>query len=71
MNTEKFKTKQQLADELGMSRSTFWRRLQNTPFTCIKGLISPAQQTEIVKTLEQKDSEIIKNFKNYIKNKYS
>jgi predicted DNA-binding protein (UPF0251 family) len=70
MNTEKFKTKQQLAEELGMSRSTFWRKLQDTPFTCIKGLISPAQQTEIVRVIEQKMNSEIKNFENYMRNKY-
>jgi hypothetical protein len=60
MNFGKYKTRQQMADELGMSRITFWRRLKDVGLGYFKGLLSPKQQIEIVKALTNKDDKLIK-----------
>lgn len=46
-----FKTKSQLADEFGMSLSTFQRRLKAVNLNVPRGLISPDAQKEIFKRL--------------------
>ena len=48
-----FKTKSQLANDFGMSLSTFQRRLKAVNLDIPRGLISPDVQKEIVKRLNQ------------------
>lgn len=48
-----FKTKSQLANEFGMSLSTFQRRLKVVNLNVPRGLISPDVQKEIFKRLNQ------------------
>ena len=42
-----FKSHQEMAAELGISRTTLWRRLAEHKIHVPKGLISPAKQHEI------------------------
>ena len=42
-----FKSHQEMAVELGISRTTLWRRLTDYQIEIAKGLISPKKQHEI------------------------
>jgi hypothetical protein len=42
-----FKTRQQLAIELGISYATFWRKIKSAKIDLPKGLICPQKQWEI------------------------
>ncbi len=70
MNTEKYKSRQELADELGISRVTLYRLLKEFGIV-VKGLLCPAKQTFIKEEIAKKEAQEIKNFKKYIENKYS
>lgn len=45
------KTRQQIADELGVSVTTLWRRLKKADFNIRPGLIYPADELEILRFL--------------------
>lgn len=45
----KVKTKSEMASLLGMSRSTFYRRLKNKGLKLSTGLLSPMEQNKILK----------------------
>lgn len=51
MKNLKAKTKSEMANELGMSRATFYRRIKEKKLELPKGLLSPKIQKEILKTL--------------------
>jgi hypothetical protein len=42
-----FKTREQLASDLGLSRTTFWRKLKKQKIKLPHGLISPSKEQEI------------------------
>ena len=52
MISQKFKTKKQLAHELGMSLRTLQRRLSKNELHVPRGLISPQMQIKILNILE-------------------
>ena len=43
----KYRTRQELAHELGMNRQTFWRVLKNCSIVLPSGLLSPEVQEEV------------------------
>lgn len=47
----KYRTRQELAQELGMNRQTFWRILKNCGIALPSGLLSPEVQEEIKQTI--------------------
>ncbi len=51
MISNNFKTKKELAQDLGVSMRTFQRHLSNTNLNIPRGLISPKQQVEIYQAL--------------------
>ena len=48
----KAKTKEQIAEEMGMNLKTLQRRLKKANLKIPRGLISPQKQTEIFERLE-------------------
>ena len=48
----KAKTKEQIAEEMGMSLKTLQRRLKKVNLKIPRGLISPQKQTQIFERLE-------------------
>ena len=41
------KTRTQIAQDLGISKTTLWRMLKTAPFTVKRGLIFPGQEEKI------------------------
>lgn len=58
---EKFKTRHELASELGMSYSTFWRKIKQYGIKVSKGLLSPYEQKNIIETLNYVEQNSQKN----------
>jgi DNA invertase Pin-like site-specific DNA recombinase len=48
----KYKTRQQIARELGVSRRTFYRMLKRKGINLTPGLITPKEQEKIYKKLQ-------------------
>ncbi|MDX2302390.1 MAG: helix-turn-helix domain-containing protein [Microscillaceae bacterium] len=57
------KTQQQLADEYGVHRSTFYRRLKRANLSIRRGLISPKDQETIYEVLGIPEKK--KSFRSY------
>jgi predicted site-specific integrase-resolvase len=59
MNEKTPKTRQQMAQEIGVSYSTFWRWLQKNKIQLPRGLIYPIEQEKIYKKLYSKEMKDI------------
>ncbi|HMQ49830.1 MAG TPA: helix-turn-helix domain-containing protein [Saprospiraceae bacterium] len=59
--SEKAKTRQQIADELGVSKTTLWRLLKRMEIELPNGLVYPKKQQEIYEKIvghqEQEEKE--------------
>ncbi|MBV6442710.1 MAG: HTH domain-containing protein [Haliscomenobacteraceae bacterium CHB4] len=51
-NSRRHKTKQEFAQELGMSRSTLYRRMHRLNWKSTGELLSPAEQKDLKKALD-------------------